>query len=138
MSTQVKTEEVYIANRKLKYGQNPDGSNRIYERGEIIELIGGPYDLQMISKGYVHAVDKRVYEQQQALRSKAQVKIQPEPVTYTSPLAPPVYELPAPIMNKLTNAGVTLEDALFLADEDLLAIDGIGPAALKTIREAQK
>lgn len=46
-----------------------------------------------------------------------------------------VQPLPAKIVEALALAGVQPEQTAMLADEDLLAIDGIGPAALKAIRE---
>lgn len=44
--------------------------------------------------------------------------------------------LPAKIIEALHLAGIEPEQTAALLDEDLLVVSGIGPAALKTIREA--
>ena len=121
MSTQVKANEVvYIANKKLKY------NGKVHERGEIVELIGGPWDVSLEAQGQVHPVDRAIYERQQG------------EVKEDAPEDPPAdFEVSDILIRKLDEAGYSLEEAFDLSDELILELPGVGPASLAQIREAQ-
>ena len=107
--SRVKTKEIYVVNRKFKY----DG--KLLERGDVWNPVGGQYDIKLVANGYVQAVPEN-------LESFVEEVEQPKEV---NPL----------LLKKLDNAGKSLDDVIGLPDDEILAIDGIGPKLLEMIRE---
>ena len=99
--------EIYVANRKFKY------NGELLDRGDVWNPIGGQYDITLLSRGYVRLVPGKLEEF---------IEETPREV---NPL----------LLKKLDKAGKLLEDVIDLSDEDILAIDGIGPKLLEMIRE---